>query len=311
MTREGAAMTEAGSAQNAAAGRSIRLFLTDGTPHGLIVADIGNWSGKVLCGPRSRIAELLRRPETSRTGVYVQIGPDPDHIGELLAYIGEADDIAARMRHHLRSDSKDFFDRVAFVVSSDEMLTKAHARYLESRLIRLAKDAGTVALTNDTAPDFNRLPEADRADMETFIDQLRTILPLVGFDLFRPRRPIVAPLVAGTDSSPVFTFATGGASARARETEDGFVVLAGSTVKAATSATFQAGYRSLRDRLLADGSLVPGPSADLLTFASDVVFASPSAAAAIVAGRSASGPIEWKVTETGQLYRDWRAATLE
>jgi hypothetical protein len=298
-------------AQGSSVGRSVKLFLTDGTPHGLIVADIGNWSGKILCGPRSRIAELLRRPEASRTGVYVQIGPDPDQSGELLAYIGEADDIAARMRHHLRSDSKDFFDRVAFVVSSDEMLTKAHARYLESRLIRLTKQAGTVALTNDTAPDFNRLPEADRADMETFIDQLRIILPLVGFDLFHPRRPIVTASAAGAGVSPIFAFSTGGASAGAQETEDGFVVLAGSTVKAATSATFQAGYRALRDRLLIDGSLIPGSSADLLAVTTDVVFASPSAVAAIVAGRSASGPLEWKVVETGQPYRDWRAGTLE
>jgi hypothetical protein len=295
----------------ASVGRSVRLFLADGTPHGVIVADIGNWSGKVLSGPRSRIVELLKRPEASRTGVYVQIGPDPDRPGELLGYIGETDDIAARMRHHLRSDSKDFFERVAFVVSSDESLTKAHARYLESCLIRLTKDAGTVVLTNDTAPDFNRLPEADRADMETFIAQLRIVLPLVGFDLFRPRRPVVAGPTVSVMASPVFTFATGGASATARETDDGFVVLAGSTAKAATSPTFQAGYRSLRERLISDGSLIPGPSPDVLKFATDVVFTSPSAAAAIVAGRSASGPIEWKVAETGQSYRDWRAATLE
>jgi uncharacterized protein DUF4357 len=304
-------MAETGPGQSSSGGRSVRLFLADGTPHGLIVADIGNWNGKVLAGPRSRIVELLRRPEANRTGVYVQIGPDPDRLGELLGYIGEADDVAARMRHHLRSDSKDFFERVAFVVSSDEALTKAHARYLESRLIRLTKDAGTVVLTNDTAPDFNRLPEADRADMETFIEQLRIILPLVGFDLFRPRRPVWTAPAAGADSAPTFTFSTGAASARARETEAGFVVLAGSTAKTATSGTFQAGYRALRERLAADGSLVPGASDDLLTFASDVVFASPSAAAAVVAGRSASGPIEWKIAETGQAYRDWRIATLE
>jgi len=36
-------------------------------------------------------------------------------------------DVTAGMRHHLRSDSKDFFDRVAVVVGSDDALTKAHA----------------------------------------------------------------------------------------------------------------------------------------------------------------------------------------
>jgi hypothetical protein len=140
---------------------------------------------------------------------------------------------------------------------------------------------------------------------------LRIILTLMGFDLFRPRHAIATASVAGAESSPIFTFSTGGASARSRETDDGFVVLAGSTAKAAISPTFQAGYRALRDRLVADGSLAPAASADLLAFTTDVVFASPSAAAAIVAGRSASGPIEWKVVETGQLYRDWRAGTLE
>lgn len=292
------------------AGRSIRLFLTDGSPHGLILAEIGNWNGKILSGPRSRIVELLRRPEANRTGVYVQLGPDPEHDDRLLAYIGETDDIAARMRYHLRSDSKDFFDRVAIVVSSDEALTKAHARYLESRLIRLTLDAGTVALTNDTTPDFQRLPEADRADMEAFIEQLRIVLPLVGFDLFRSRRPVMAP-AQQAGGSPTFEFSTGGASAKARETEDGFVVLSGSTAKSATSATFQAGYRALRERLQADGSLVTGSSPEVLLFTDNVSFASPSAAAAVIAGRSASGPLEWKITQTGQTYRDWRTATLE
>src|SRR4051812_28441269 len=145
-------------------------------------------------------------------------------------------------------------------------------RYLESRLIRLTKEAGTVTLTNDTAPDLNRLPEADRADMETFIEQLRIILPLVGFDLFRARRPVWTPPAPGADSGPVFTFSTSGTS-RAREAEDGFVVLAGSTARSPTSATFQAGYRALLDRLRADGSLVSNGSDEVLTFATDVVFA--------------------------------------
>jgi len=46
------------------------------------------------------------------------------------------------------------------------------------------------------------------------------------------------------------------------------------------------------------------------TFTTDVTFASPSAAASIVAARSASGPREWKVRGTGQTYRDWRAVRL-
>jgi hypothetical protein len=289
-------------------GRSVQLFLVDGTPSGVVIAEIGNWVGKVLAAPRGRLAELLRRPEASRTGIYVLLGPDPDREGGLLAYIGEADDIAKRIRIHLGTEAKDFADRFAFVVSSDNNLTKAHVRYLESRLIHLVKDAGAVNLTNDKAPDFRRLPEAGSADMDYFLEQVRLLLPLLGFDLFGARTGV---RVAATDATaPTFAFATAGAVAHARETEDGFVVLAGSTARRTPSGTFPAGYKSLRERLRAAGQLVDSTSPDHYRFATDVVFSSPSAAASIVSARSASGPIEWKIEGSGQAYRDWRAATL-
>ena len=222
-----------------------------------------------------------------------------------------ADDVAARLRNHLRSGDKDFFDRVAIAVSSDDNLTKAHARFIESRLIKLVQQAGAVPLTNSTDPDFQRLPEADRADMEYLVEQLTLALPIVGFDLFRC--PVSH--FAGSDSVAatggiVFTFTTAGASATARETDDGFVVLAGSTARRTPTGTFPAGYLELRDQLVADGKLAGGTTPDLYTFTADVVFTSPSAAASIVAARSASGPREWKAEGTGQLYKDWKAAAL-
>ena len=97
----------------------------------------------------------------------------------------------------------------------------------------------------------------------------------------------------------------------AQETDEGFVVFAGSTARRASSSTFPAGYAVLRDKLIASGQLVDGPSPDLLTFASDVAFTSPSAAASIMAARSASGPLEWKVQPQGLSYRDWRVARVD
>jgi len=308
----------AGTSFGRSGGRTVRLYLTEGSAHGIVVADVGNWNGKALAAPRGRLSELLRRPEASRTGVYILLGPNPEAADGILAYIGEADDIAARMRTHLRTENKDFFDRVVFLVSSDEILTKGHVRYLESRLIKLTQDAGSVALTNDTHPDFQRLPEADRADMDAFVDTATVILPIVGCDLFRRRgAPTAAPLAGTAETSigpadgPIFTFSTAGASAAGQETVDGFVVRAGSTARRAPSGTFPAGYAALRDKLIANGQLIEGRSPDLLLFAVDVMFSSPSAAASIVSARSASGPIEWKIQPMGTSYRDWRASRLE
>jgi hypothetical protein len=295
-----------------ATGRSVRLYLADGIPAGLTVAEIGNWSGKVLAAPRGRLGELLKRSEACRTGIYILTGPDPERLGGTIAYIGEADDVAARLRIHLRSGDKDFFTRLAIVVSSDDNLTKAHVRFIESKLIRLVREAGIASLTNGTDPDFQRLPEADRADMDFFVEQLTLVLPIVGFDLFRRSvQKAASEGASNMEDDIMFVFATTGALATAREAEEGFVVLAGSTARRTPTETFPAGYLALRNQLLADGKLTDGPASDLYTFTSDVVFSSPSAAASIVAARSASGPREWKVEGTGQMYKDWKATALE
>ena len=57
-------------------GRSVRLFLVDGKSTGLITAEIMNWTGHVLTGPRSQLPKFLARPEVGRTGVYLLHGRD-------------------------------------------------------------------------------------------------------------------------------------------------------------------------------------------------------------------------------------------
>ena len=69
------------------AGKSIRLYLADGTPGGLLTAEIMNWTGHVVAAPRSDLAALLKRDETSRTGIYILLGDDPESLGGTLAYM--------------------------------------------------------------------------------------------------------------------------------------------------------------------------------------------------------------------------------
>jgi hypothetical protein len=289
-------------------GRQIRLFLVDGTPLGIVTAEIMMWTGKALTAPRSRIADLVRRPEASRTGIYVLMGPDPDRANGAKCYIGEADIIGKRLPRHEGDDDKDFFDRVAIVVSKDENLTKAHARFLESQLIRLTKEAGSVKLANGTDPEFALLPEADRSDMAFFVDQLRIVLPILGFDLFRPSQ--VSGHHQGDTQNPIFVLESVGASATGRDSDLGFVVLAGSTARKQGTTGFPEGYRSLRDQLIADGKLLQDQEPGLLRFAADIPFPSPSAAASVVMARSANGQTEWKERGSGRSYREWRSSQI-
>ena len=57
---------------------------------------------------------------------------------------------------------------------SIKAINKGHARYLEARLIEMARTAGRVALDNGNKPpaDRRRLSEADRANMELFLENL-------------------------------------------------------------------------------------------------------------------------------------------
>ena len=89
-------------------GRSVRLFFPDGTANGLTIAEVMNWTGKVVAAPRARLSELIRRPEADKTGIYILLGPDPDRVSGLKAYVGEADCIGKRLRRHDDDDEKDF-----------------------------------------------------------------------------------------------------------------------------------------------------------------------------------------------------------
>ena len=289
-------------------GRQIRLFLVDGTPSGIMTAEVMMWTGKALAAPRSRLGDLIHREEASRTGIYVLMGPDPDRANGWKCYVGEADSIGKRLPRHEDDDDKDFFDRVALVVSKDENLTKAHARYLESQLIRLTKEAGSVKLANGTDPEFALLPEADRSDMAFFHEQLRIVLPILGFDLFRPAQTPSNP--DGTTQSPIFELESVGANAAGRDSDLGFIVLAGSTARMKGTSSFPQGYRSMRDQFVADGKLVDDAQPGFYRFATDVAFPSPSAAATVVMARSANGTTEWKERGSGRSYRQWRSTQL-
>ena len=298
----------AGTSTSADGLRQIRLFLVDGTPAGLITADLVNWTGKVLVAPRSRLAQLIAREEAEKTGIYLLIGPDPNRSMELKLYVGEADNIRKRIRRHDADEASDFFDRAAFVDSKDDNLTKAHARFLESQIIRLTKEAGALTLANSTHPEFEGLPEADRSDMTFFMTQLQKVLPILGFELFHSAKHLEG--LSEGEAPPQFEMNVAGIQASARENDTGFIVLAGSTARQGGSASFPKGYRELRDRLVADGKIIDAGS-DLYRFAENVWFPSPTTAAAVILARSASGPHEWTLKGTAQSYRDWPAAKLD
>jgi hypothetical protein len=298
-------------------GRKITLHLVDGVPSGIIKGQIGNWVGLVTYAPRTKLGDLAADLDTKRPGVYVLTGPDPDGVDTGKVYIGESENVLNRLKQHEKSDSKDFFDTVTVITSTDENLTKGHIRYLESRLIEIAYQTKRATVDNDTSPGLPPLPLADRDEMEVFLDHLQMLLPVLGLNFALPlpassvdiddsMQQEIAP-----DVSPLFTINTKEqesrikVTARAQQIGGEFVVLAGSQ---ALPRNDSRSYGSLKDRLMRNKSLVY--QGDILIFTEDVPFNSPSAAAAIIRGQSTNGRKYWRL-DNDKTYGDWFDARID
>jgi hypothetical protein len=277
---------------------SIRLFLADGRPDGLRLVEKSNWTGLGLVCSRTDYPRVRTREEWSRPGVYLLTGPAPDQGLRTQLYVGEADDVRDRVDNHLKA--KEFWTTVVAFISKDDNINKAHVRYLEARLLQLAKTADRAAVQNGTAPPLPRLSEADQADMEGYLFEMLIILPLLGIVAFealdRQATPADRLLLTGKD-----------AQANGADTPEGFIVFEGSLARAESVPSFHDYLHDLRHHLVGEGVLVP--DGKHLRFTKPHLFDSPSSAAAIVLGRTANGRIEWK-DEKGHTLKQRQEAAL-
>lgn len=299
--------------------RSVRLHLTEGTPQGILTAEIVNWTGHVLSAPRSKLAGLLLRPEMTKPGVYFLVGPDANDSGGNFAYIGQSENVGKRLTQHSKDERKAFWEQTCIITSKDPNLTSGHIKYIESRLISISARSGLVALTNDTAPEVSNLPEADVADMEYFISQLRLMLPLLGLDFLREAATIASTSSTHTTASrtmdsrsPVFEINSPrlGLVAFGQEVDGQFIVQAGSQCRPVWEGSPDHSYRNLRNTLSEQGKIGLVPNNGSTVFLEDVAFTSPSAAAAMIFGRAANGRTAWKVRDQLTTYHEWQLSSL-
>lgn len=265
---------------------TIKLFLVHGDPKRLRTAELSNWSGKAVAGPRSEFDDILAREESQQSGVYLLSGTDPE-TGKPALYIGEAECIKDRIKTHL---SKDFWNKIAYFVSKDENLTKSHIRYLEGRLIEQSILAKRCIVTNSQGSG-SKLPESDREDMEVFLSKVYQLLPVLGIELLVA---VSEKSTLGYKKHELFHCDIKNVRAQGYPVPNGFLVLKGSEAvhKERPSVGKWPWPKNMRQKFLENGVLVN--RGDRLEFSEDVEFSSPSAAAAVIHGGHANGLIAWK-----------------
>lgn len=285
-------------------GRTVKIFLVDGIPTGVITAEIINWTGKFIIAPRSLLPRLGSRDEIYKTGIYILVGQSEEDPMQEKIYIGESENIWNRLKQHNSDNSKDFWTKTIVVISKDENLTSAHVRYLESRLIQIVRQSRRATLINQTNTENMNLPEPDIADMEYFLEQIEMMLPVLGFSF-------AIPLPQANENNfldlPFFNLSYREAFATAQEINGEFIVLKGSTARKAHTNSLARPYIQIRERLKQEGKLVDSQNNDYWEFAENVPFQSPSTAANIISGASLNGRLYWKVRGTNRSYAEWQS----
>ena len=266
---------------------SIKIFLVKGSSSNLRTAEISNWSGKAIACSRNELDELAKRDEATRPGVYFLIGNDLE-TGEPSVYVGEAEEVAKRLKQHL---SKDSWNQVVAFVSKDENLTKAHIKYLEGKLIAIGLEAGKGVIHNNQSSGA-RLPESDQAEMDIFLDRILKLLPVMGTALFQ------VPSVSEKTIEEKLICKIKGLVAYGNRTDNGFIVYRGSEAVLEDRAS-SIRTKARREQLSDKGVLTL--QNDRLIFTKDYEFTSPSLAAAVIRGGASNGLTAWRTKEGRKL----------
>jgi hypothetical protein len=137
--------------------------------------------------------------------------------------------------------------------------------------------------------------------VESFLLDMLSIFPLIGLGVFEKT-------VAKKSARELLIIESKGIRASGYEDAKGFVICKGSQLVKEEGGSIHRFAATLRKDLLEQGVLVIEGQNLVLT--QDYTFNSPSSAAGVVLGRSASGPFEWK-TRNGVTLKELQAAAAE
>lgn len=276
-------------------GKSIELFLVNGTADSLIIAELSNWNGKAIKIPRIEISSC-NRDDITQAGVYFLFCKEDD--GSDSVYIGEAENVKDRLVQHLRdyqSEKEKYYWSTAVVFIGRD-LNKALIRYLENRFVEIARASKRYLVLTKNTYRNTVMKESQIAVMEEFVDNVKILINALGYKVLEPFAQVDSSTATVDDELLYIT--SGLVNATGKVTTEGFVVFAGATLNEKMSVrSLSAGMQKQRKKLF-DSSKVNN-----LVTTEDILFSSSSAAADFILGYSVSGPKTWK-TKDGRTLKE-------
>ncbi|MDD9799886.1 MAG: GIY-YIG nuclease family protein [Gammaproteobacteria bacterium] len=283
----------------------ITIHAVEGRLDGLRLVDKSGWDGRTIVCPRVRYPHVKKNREFSESGAYILFGRGTTP----TIYIGESDNVGARLGEH---HNEDFWQQAVIFIRKGNTLNKAEIKYLEARLVELAKEAEKnlrCELRNRTKPQRPSLSDADEASIAVYFEQLLLLLPVLGIDVFAHVEKTPGDREYYCKSADKNLKGKDTWNATGYVTSNGFMVRAGSTARKGTAPSMTThhpsnAYLHKREDLKSSRILVEKDGC--FRFEVDHEFNSPTEAASVCTGRTANGPAVWK-DEKGTTLKEHRA----
>jgi len=288
--------------------KNINYFLMDGIPSGRIKCTIANWTGVAYRIPRTELEKCKERDDLKQSGVYFLFGTEEDTDSDVV-YIGQAgirkngEGILYRLQEHKRNFDKDYWTDAVVFTTSNNSFGPTEISWLENCFCDLAKTAKRYAIKNSNNPTSGNVTEEKESELEEFVEYAKIVMGVLGYKLFEP---YVATATRAETSTPDIDEATlylrrkikkSGTLVEATclRTPEGFVVKQGSRMEMIDSDSIPPGIKKRRQtaNVSSDGVLQE-----------DVLFKSPSYAAAFLIGGHANGLTEWKLADGKTTLKD-------
>jgi len=282
----------------------------DGDPSGRIKCTLANWTGVAYKIPRTELEKCKGRDDLSQSGVYFLFGTS-DQTGESVVYIGQAgvrkngEGILYRLQEHKRNPDKDYWTEAVVFTTSNNSFGPTEISYLENRFTNLALAAKRYVIKNGNDPTLGNITEEKESELEEFLDYAKIVMGTLGHKVFEALAEVKLPTESNnnviTESSGLLLHMKRKSrksgqtiEADCKQTVEGFVVLKGSHIEPNDSDSIPPGIKEARQKAKIDEDGV---------LQEDVLFKSPSYAAAFVIGGHANGLTEWK-TDDGKTLKD-------
>lgn len=249
---------------------------------GYKVIQLAGWSSKCFIVPRTELREMEKRIETKDPAIYFLFGEN-DESTEQKLYIGESERFFDRLLRH--DTNKDFWNTAVIFTGG---LDKAKIKYLEYLATNTASKVNRYDLLNSVAPKENSLSEFDMASTQEYFSKIDYILTALGYPVFKS-------IEESLSDQKIYYLKAVGTNAQSQLLDDGNLnVMKGSLARKRDAKTLHGWSFNARKRFIDDGTFKDNGDDLSYILTKDVLFKSPSAAAATMTGMSINGWIVWK-----------------